>query len=506
MKTQILQLETYDDLVSACDKMKWAKADRILLVWPARNKILNRKLDLLILKRQSISQGAQLALVTHDANLRTLAHQQGIPTFSSIRRAQSNIWRLPRRFRSLQNYHSPIRNDLATHRSDRAWNKNDEKQRVQVSNTQHPILRLSLFLLGVLSFLSLTAMLYPSAMVTIQPATQWQEASLVVIPVEGSQQVSIDGSVPARKVTVVVEGRDSLSVSGTVIFPDTHAIGEVLFTNLTDQPLDIPKNVVIRSADGQRFGVSAPAILPAGSGETIIVPVRSLLPGSAGNLPSGAIEAIEGNLSSFMSVTNPDALHSGKDRRLPTATKSDQRVLAQKLRDELYASAASQLLEQLSPGDYLIPESVQFVQTLEESYSPSDDSPTNQLSLSLQQEYQAYYLSNDDLQQLFGMILNANMRENYQPVQESLTYTTLPNLGNEPAGESGIRITVRRKIREIVPPSQVLTHILGLTPAQAQEQLSNRYTLQAPTLITIQPEWWPRLPFIPLRITIQVID
>ena len=67
MKTQILQLETYDDQVSACDKIKWSQADRILLVWPARGKILNRKLDLLLLKRQSIAQGAQLALVTRDA-------------------------------------------------------------------------------------------------------------------------------------------------------------------------------------------------------------------------------------------------------------------------------------------------------------------------------------------------------------------------------------------------------------------------------------------------------
>ena len=53
MKTQIITLESHDDLVSVRDRMSWAKSPRILLVWPRFEKITLRPLDLRILQHHA---------------------------------------------------------------------------------------------------------------------------------------------------------------------------------------------------------------------------------------------------------------------------------------------------------------------------------------------------------------------------------------------------------------------------------------------------------------------
>ncbi len=509
MKTQILQLDTYDDLVSACDKLKWAKADRILLVLPSRSKSLNRRLDLLILKRQSISQGAQLALVTRDSRIRSLAHQHGIPTFSTIRRAQSKAWRLPRRFRKKQNFSSPVRNDLAVYRTELTQSEDafgERTTRKLTGSFQSFLIRLFLFTLGVLAFLTVAALLYPSAIISLKPAWQWQETNLIVIPDENAQQASIDGRIPVRKITATVEGRSSIPVSGTVLFPDTHAVGEVEFRNLTEALLEIPIGTVVRTANGNRYAVTSPGKIPAGSGETATLPVRCLLPGSSGNQPAGSIQTIEGNLSTFASASNESAFHSGQDRRMPAATQSDRQKLAEKLIAALQASALIELQDQLADGDYLIPGSVLLTKTLEEVFLPTDESPTNTLNLSLRLEYQASFLAAEDLDHLFKLVDKSTLPENREVIPGSLTYEISTAPGNNLAYQNGIQLIAKRQTREIITTDQVIALVIGSAPEKAREKLTNQYTLQSPPSIQLTPDWWPGLPFIPLRITVQVFD
>ena len=102
MKTYILRLEPHDDLVSTRDKMGWAKDSRILLVWPEKGRLLNRRLDLILLQRHSRELGSQLALVTRDPEVHYFAPRLGIPVFRSLNKAQGQHWRVPRRFRRFQ--------------------------------------------------------------------------------------------------------------------------------------------------------------------------------------------------------------------------------------------------------------------------------------------------------------------------------------------------------------------------------------------------------------------
>src|SRR4026209_751844 len=92
MKTQIITLESHDDLISVRDRLSWAKTPRILLVWPKYEKVTLRQVDLNVLQRHASSLGAQLGLVTRARQVRADAEALGLPVFESTGQAQKVAW------------------------------------------------------------------------------------------------------------------------------------------------------------------------------------------------------------------------------------------------------------------------------------------------------------------------------------------------------------------------------------------------------------------------------
>src|SRR5512140_3840775 len=113
MKTQIITLESHDDLISVRDRMSWAKTPRILLVWPKYEKVTLRQVDLKVLQRHALSLGAELGLVTRARRVREDAEALSIPVFESTGQAQRVAWPKPRRKKWP---HHPPRKDLREQR------------------------------------------------------------------------------------------------------------------------------------------------------------------------------------------------------------------------------------------------------------------------------------------------------------------------------------------------------------------------------------------------------
>jgi hypothetical protein len=84
-------------MISIRDKLEWIQTRRILLVCPDSGRILDRHLELNLIKRQAISSGADIALVTQNLSTRYNAGQLQIPVFDSITLAQSTEWLVDRR-------------------------------------------------------------------------------------------------------------------------------------------------------------------------------------------------------------------------------------------------------------------------------------------------------------------------------------------------------------------------------------------------------------------------
>src|SRR5512147_2147027 len=157
MKTQIITLESHDDLISVRDRMSWAKTPRIILVWPKYEKITLRQVDLKVLQRHALSLGAQLGLVTRTRRVRQDAEALNIPVFESAGQAQRVAWPKPRQRKWT---YRPPRKDL-------------RKQRERVSVKEeawrsHPAIRLGALALGVFSVLALVALFIPRAQIRLQ--------------------------------------------------------------------------------------------------------------------------------------------------------------------------------------------------------------------------------------------------------------------------------------------------------------------------------------------------
>src|SRR5262249_4293549 len=157
-KTQIITLESHDDLISVRDRMSWAKTPRILLVWPKYEKITLRQVDLKVLQRHATSLGAQLGLVTRTRRVRDDAEALHIPVFESTGQAHGVAWPKPRHKRF--KWHVP-RKDL-------------REQREQVSAREepwqaNPFVRVLSFLVGVSAVLALVALFIPRAQITLNP-------------------------------------------------------------------------------------------------------------------------------------------------------------------------------------------------------------------------------------------------------------------------------------------------------------------------------------------------
>jgi hypothetical protein len=507
MKTRILQLEPHDDVLSTRDKMGWVKGGRILLVWPERARMLNRRLDLILLQRRSQELGAQLALVTHDPDVHYYAPRLGIPVFKSLRRAQTAHWRVPWRFRKKQDEGTPI---LAEGNAPTDQAETRSRAERLAARPEPPYPRLSLttrmvfFTLGVLALLAIAATLVPAAQVRLNPETRSQQVSLSVTADPESEAVDMAGRVPARLVTVTVEGRDSLPTSGSIQVPGDLASGEVLFTNLTDQAVNIPEGTAVRSPEigAIRFEVTRAGEVPAGSGQTITLPVRSLTPGSDGNLPAGKLSAIEGLLGTQLVVTNPESTRNGTDRREPAPTEADRRQLYERLYDSLQETALSELQNKLAESDLLIPASLSLAQTLAEDIQPDGLQPADHLDLRLRLEFQAQFISAEDLRSLAGQVLDARLEPGYSAVDGTLQIDSLtpPVLGED--GLTRWVMKARRQIGSNLSEPQVVRLALGLDPEQAQKRLAAELRLAKEPEIVLTPSWWPRMPILPFRIVI----
>jgi hypothetical protein len=507
MKTHIIQLEQYDDIVSARDKMRWAKGERILVVWPERGRVLHRRLDLTLMQRQSAEQGAQLALVTNDPDVRYYAPRLGIPVFKSLRKAQRAVWRLPRRFRGAKPTPYLSGNDQPGE-ARRALPIPPERTPATVK----PFRRLGFFALGVLALLAIAATLLPTATVRLTPQSGVQEVTLEVKAGPEVTAVDLSGAVPARWRRVTVEGRDTTSASGSLMLPDQPARGEVLFTNLTDQEVVIPEGTVVLSQgeEPQRFTVLRSGELPAGPGETISLPVRALAAGRQGNLPAGSLIAIEGLLGTQAGATNPEATHSGSDRREPMPNADDRRRLAERLRQALEQTAIQELQASLSEGDLLITSTLELVETSEQSFLPAEGMPADQLALSLRMEYQAQAVSAADLEALAQAVFDANLPQGFAAMDGSLR---VENLGlpapikdeQNPKGRLvEWRMNAYRQILAQTPAAQAIRLVLGFNPEEASKRLQSELALEEAPSITLTPSWWPRLPILPFRVEVQI--
>ncbi|MEW6717910.1 MAG: baseplate J/gp47 family protein [Chloroflexota bacterium] len=494
MKTQIIQLEPHDDVISICDKLGWGQTNRILLVWPPRGRPLIGKLDLVRLQRRSTELGVQLALVTKNSDIQHLARELHLPVFDTPHQAQEARWRTrPRR----KNFKPPLpRPNLEELRS---------QVRLQPPNwLTNPYTRLGFFSLGVLALLAIIAVLLPSATVHLLPIRKTES---VVIRVQASpdiENVSATGTVPLRPYTVIVEGHESLPASGSTQVAYQPASGQVRFTNLTNQSVTIPAGTIVLTTGSPpvRFATEEEGEVAAGAGHTTTLPVKALILGTTGNLPPDSLVAIEGPLGLYLSATNPGPTTGGSDISAPSPTALDRSHVYSQLYTTLQQIALKELQALLTSGDVLLPSTLTLQNTIERRYDPPEGQPADEISLTMQLEFTAMVISGKDLHDLAMTVLQARQPEGFVPLQDTLEISRQSEPTITSDDSANWNLYAQWTMVATLSENQAVQLILGLPPSQAKERLSTHLNLEASPTITLTPSWWPRLPFIPFRIQV----
>jgi Baseplate J-like protein len=518
VKIQLIRLEEHDDIVSARDKLGWGQTGRVVIVWPEQGKRpvetmramasrstaatpLTRRLDLVLLQRRAHELGVQLALVTHHPQVRENALSLGIPVFNSPRQAQQIHWGRTRRRR------------FAWQRSNMEERRTAFRQQLAQEPTRHPlaastrlpfVVRAFVFIIGMLAIIALLAALLPGAHITLVPAIQTQRVTLPISASSKYTAVNLTGEVPTYPISTTVEGQSTIDTTATIPIPDQFATGYVRFTNLTTQTITVPLGTVVTApyTDTIRFTTTQTGTVPAGPDSSLFMTIRAIEPGSIGNLPSGDIRVIEGSLNYRLAVANIASTRGGSDRKAPSPSLEDRTRLSNQLIAILHQNALIDLEAKLPSGDLLLKSSMASEKIIMEKYEPENTMPAVHLRLTLRMQFSTEAISGADLRRLGAIVLDSSLPSGYTPLHDTLEIVLLTQPQVDRDGIAHLQITAQRSIQANLSTEKAVNLALGLPPQQAIKQLVDSFSLASPPKITIEPGWWPRLPFIPLRIIV----
>ncbi len=498
MKTQLLTLESHDDLISVRERMSWAKTARILLIWPKGEKIHLRPLDIKILQRHAQSLGARLGLVTRDVRVRREAAALGMPVFESASAAQRGEW--PERPVTAQNLRRHARVSGAELRASLA--------RVQVHESKWqnlPAVRIALFSLGVLAVLVIVAAFLPSATITLSPSAQMQSLTIPVEADAALKSVFISGGVPAYESTVEVAGSQTMPTTGESAVPESEARGVARFKNLAKSAVQIPVGTVVKTLGESsiRFVVTEAGEVPAGLNKIVDLPMEAIGAGAKGNLDAGLVQALEGPLGLLVTVTNPAPTSGGTERSVAAPSAEDRERLRAVLLGTLRLQAQAEMLAALTEGSVIFPSTLVDVQIFEETFAPAAGETGGTLLLNMRVKFRAQYASGADLAELARLAVDAALQNNFVPVRSTLNFNLhgIPSTAED--GRTAFNLLVTQRTLPARNSAQVIALAQGRGRDSALARLTQIFSADAPRVL-LSPAWWPWLPIAPFRIHVVV--
>ena len=492
MKTTLLQLEPYDDLVSIRDRMDWAKTPRVLLVWPKKGRGGIRPLDLTLLRRHAAGLGAQLGLVTRAGEMRAAAHELGIPCFRNVKDAQKKPWP-----------ESDLRPMRRFPRLDLRATREEFRPPDPLDTQRSPLLRLGMFALGVLALLAVMLVFIPSAEIRMTPPEQPQRVLISVSAAPDVRTVQLSGAIPMQRLTQTLEIEGTALGTGQLTVPDQTARGIARLTNLTRATVVVPAQTVLltRSDPPVAFVTVEEAEVPAGTKSAVEIPIHAAQAGSRGNVPAGAVSAFEGPLGLSVEVTNLQPVTGGSDKTLASPSEADFEFLRSRLLADLERSARARFAAQVTGKDVFLPSTFKLERVFDETASPAPGQPSDKLSLAFKAEFSISYVRAADLETLAGLVLDASLPPGSVPSPGTLTWQSQPPLVET---EGGVRWQVRaeRQARPAIESGQVISLVTGQTARRAGSLLVEMFGLAESPQIRIRPTWWPWLPFLPMQIKV----
>ncbi|NDJ84610.1 MAG: hypothetical protein GYB66_01880 [Chloroflexi bacterium] len=509
-RIQRIQLETYDDVVSVKDRLQFVEAGRVLLVFPTTGRILQRKLDLVLILREAARRDLRLALVVQDVAVVENARELNIACFYTVEEARTQRWTRPRakvfvdRQDRPQSTHDPYELMMAATRL-----------KPPLSRAQQSWLRVfrgGVFGVAILALLFGLFVTVPSARVTLSPARDELNVTINIVAdpsLETARPESL--RITASRMRIPSEATVTIETSGKRPAENSLAEGIVTFTNNTELAHFIPVGTIVQTASVPpvQFQTTEEAALPARQGATVKVAIRALdsNPGLSGNQPAGAIERIEGDLSDSITVTNQNATYGAGLREIAFVTAFDHERLLTLARQQVRQNARDLLLIDLDESTSLIvPETINVINEREVIYSAQVDQPAESVTLTLKATVEATIIDLTEARLAAFTNLGRYMTGEREFDDRNLTYRTGEIQQILEDGSVVFQMRIEGTTYVNIDANQVRERLAGLSEREARNTLEREYLLDPRH--SPEVETWPgflnRMPVLPMRIEVDI--
>lgn len=534
-KADYLQLEPTDDVTSVRDRLSFMRGNRVLMIWPEDGTVLTRKLDLVLIQREAMRRNIRLAIVTHDPEVMKQAGELNISTFETVGAAERGRWKRGRAKVFSEREDKPAETPKAEAREAVRAETPRPARAEKAEKVIQPRIRKAaadetddeprrrgprLGLVLLLLFLILVAagvavLVVPQAVVTITPARAQVPAQVEITANPQATDVDIDSrTVPALTLRVEVEDSGTLPTSGSESRSDILASGSVVFINQTNAEVTIPAGTEISTSAGTPilFRTTTDALAPAQLGGQIEVPIeaQTISGGRIGNVDSGLINSIIGPLSESLTVRNLQATTGGESRNASVVAQEDYDRLLATLRQQLQAVAYQAMEQQISPSQTIILETIRLAGAENETmtWSAEVGEEASTLTLTMRTTVEATVIDEVLAQQIAFSSLTAQIPPGRALVPGAVNYQCCTVSAIQPDGSVTFTMTGEALVAGQVNTAQLQERLIGRTPEDAIRYLLSEVDLAPETTpqVSVSPEWFGRLPFLPMQITVRLAD
>jgi hypothetical protein len=376
--------------------------------------------------------------------------------------------------------------------------------------------------LGVLLFAFLLALiaglailLVPQATVSLVPYREVVEVTLQLRANPEVEKPSLsDLTIPARILEAEVEQTGEIATVNKRDAPDAPATGTITFINQATSPLEILPGAVVRTATGTtvRFRTVTTATLDAAVGATADAEIEALEPGPVGNVDAATITEVETSaLRGKVRVINEQPTQGGGVKQVGVVTRADMDRLKAQLFQQLQQRAFVELQGQLGEGEFLPPESM-TAEIMAEVYDQFLDSEADVLHLQMRILATGTAVDRANANLLAYDALKDRIPVTYELQSEEITFS----LDEENVTMDGrsvlLDVTASAPLIVEIDRGEVRSTIAGLPADEAALVLADSFSLDAPPIVEVLPDWIERwewldhVPYLPFRIQVVVLE
>ncbi len=477
-----------------------AKISPGTLVWLIAPRRLDSVRKLLNLKRLQYTAekcALDLRLVSRHFHVRALAREAGIPSYLFLPlklhgRAQSSseVLQTTAREQKTVNKGTDIEEALPSRL----------RRRPKNIGVGAAFLALAMTVAFMAILLGTAAALIPQAEIVLIPASESVSTQFTAIASTTQKQIDHEEAiVPARVAQVIIEGRGETPSSGHEDVADSHASGEVVFANLTGEPVTVPKGSVVRTSSGVnvRFYTIADVEIPAVLYGHERVGIIALEPGPSGNVKPLTINVVEGEIAQAVSVTNDKATQGGTIQRVPIVSSQDFDRLRNELIARLQREAYDKLVTELGQDEFIPHDSVE-VQVMEQRYDQMVNQRSDVLSMRMKIVARGIAVDTASLDDLAIRYLETKKDGEVSAIEDSLVVQQEEQLRVE-KDEVHLVMAAHCEMASVIDLEATQKAIRGKKISEAKVWLQKNLPLQKAPQIAVLPEWWDRIPLLPLR-------